>query len=102
MVALKEARITGVKLPMVYSIITTSMAKITPASGVLKEAPMAAAIPQATRVRILLLGRWSHLPAIPPEAAPKWTLGPSLPTEWPLAMLSAAPKNCITALRNGR
>jgi hypothetical protein len=41
---------------MLYSSSTISIAKATPASGVLKEAAMAAALPQATRVRMVLLG----------------------------------------------
>ena len=56
-VAVTDAMMTGMKLAMVYSIITTSIAKMTPAIGVLKEAPMAAAEPHATRVRMLLFGR---------------------------------------------
>ena len=42
---------------MVYSTMITSMAKITPASGVLNDAAIAAAAPQATRIRILLFGQ---------------------------------------------
>ena len=45
------------KPAMVYSIITTSMAKMTPATGVLKEAEIPAAVPQATSTRRLLWGR---------------------------------------------
>ncbi|MEJ2575697.1 MAG: chloride channel protein, partial [Gammaproteobacteria bacterium] len=44
------------KLATVYSSITTSSAKMTPARGVLKEAAMPAAVPQPTRVRMALLG----------------------------------------------
>ena len=42
--------------PKVYSNRMTSTANITPATGVLKEAEIAAAAPQAARVRKLLWG----------------------------------------------
>jgi len=51
---------TGAKLSIEYSIITTSMEKMTPASGVLKEADIAAAMPQAAKVLRLLFGSRSH------------------------------------------
>ena len=85
------ARMTGMKLARVYSIITTSRAKMTPASGVLKDAAMPAAVPQPTRVRMLLFGSDSHWPMKLPLAAPRNTWGPSRPTEWPLMMATAAP-----------
>src|SRR5690554_1462403 len=69
--ALTAARIMGVNPAMVYSIITTSMAKITPAIGVLNDADMAAAQPHATRVRMLLLGKRIHCPMRLENAAPK-------------------------------
>ncbi len=66
-----EAKITGIKLIRVYSIITTSMAKITPAMGVLNEAEIPAAVPQATNTRKLLLGSRSFSPNPLEAAAPK-------------------------------
>ena len=51
------------KLAMVYSIMTTSIAKMTPAIGVLKDAAIAAAVPQPTRARILLLGSRNNWPS---------------------------------------
>ena len=59
-VAVTAARITGAKLTMEYSIMTTSIEKMTPASGVLNEAAIAAAMPQAASVRLLLFGKCSH------------------------------------------
>ncbi len=56
---LTAARMTGINPAMVYSINTTSMAKITPASGVLNDAAMAAATPQAASMRRLLFGNCS-------------------------------------------
>ena len=44
-VAVTVAMMMGMKLTIAYSIITTSMAKMTPAIGVLKDAPIAAAVP---------------------------------------------------------
>ena len=70
-VALTAARITGIKPLMVYSIITTSMAKMTPANGVLNEAAMAPAEPHAIRIRILLLGSRIFCPSKLPPAAPR-------------------------------
>ena len=81
MAALTEARIIGVKPAMVYSIITTSMAKMTPEIGVLKEAEMAAAQPQATSVRMLLFGSRIHWPIRLEKAAPRCTAGPSRPAD---------------------
>ncbi len=43
-VAVTADRITGTKLVMAYSIITTSIAKITPAIGVLNDPAIAAAV----------------------------------------------------------
>ena len=71
----------GVKPAMVYSIITTSMAKMTPEIGVLKEAEMAAAQPQATSVRMLLFGSRIHWPIRLEKAAPRCTAGPSRPAD---------------------
>ena len=59
------------KLAMVYSIITTSMAKMTPAMGVLKLLAIAAAVPQATIVRMLLLGKREARPSRLAAVAPK-------------------------------
>jgi len=70
-VEVTEARMTGMKLAMVYSIITTSMAKMTPAIGVLNEPAMAAAVPQATSVRTLLLGSSNAWPIRLDAAAPR-------------------------------
>lgn len=70
-VALTAARITGVKPVMVYSIMMTSMEKITPASGVLNEAAMAAAAPQATSTRMLLFGIRNFCPSKLAVAAPR-------------------------------
>ena len=100
-VALTAARITGVKPTSVYSIITTSMAKMTPAMGVLNEAAIAAAVPQATRMRMLLFGRCNHWPNRLALAAPTWMAGPSRPTECPVTMATVAPANCMTAFRQG-
>ena len=50
-VAATVETMTGTKPTTVYSINTTSIAKTTPASGVLKDAAIAAALPQATSVR---------------------------------------------------
>src|SRR5690554_3879508 len=93
-------RMMGVNPAMVYSIITTSMAKITPEMGVLNEAEMAAAQPQATRVRMLLLGRRIHWPSRLENAAPRCTAGPSRPADWPLTTVATPATNCTTALRN--
>ena len=51
--------------------MTTSIAKITPARGVLKAAAIAAATPQAIKIRTLLFGTLSCLPSMLPEVAPK-------------------------------
>ena len=56
-VAVTEAIMIGVKPMMVYSSITTSMAKITPAMGVLNDAAMAPAVPHPTNSLRLLLSR---------------------------------------------
>ena len=70
-VAVTEAMMTGMKEITEYSIITTSMAKMTPAIGVLKEADIAAAVPQPTSVRILLFGRRMRWPSTLAAAAPR-------------------------------
>ena len=44
-------------------------------------AAIAAAMPQAARVRLVLLGRCSHWPSWLPLVAPRCTVGPSRPTE---------------------
>src|SRR5690554_5033719 len=98
MAALTAARMMGVKPAMVYSIITTSMAKITPAIGVLNEAEMAAAQPQATSVRMLLLGSLSHCPNRLENAAPRCTAGPSRPADWPETTVVTPATNCTMAL----
>ena len=69
-VAITAARITGTKPATVYSIMTTSIAKITPAIGVLKEAAMAAAVPQADITLRLLLGKRRPAPNRLLAAAP--------------------------------
>ena len=81
------------KLAMVYSIITTSMAKMTPAIGVLNDAPMAAAEPQATNVRTLLLGSRKASPSRLEVAAPRCTAGPSRPPDSPVVNAATPPKN---------
>lgn len=86
---------------MVYSMSTTSMAKITPARGVLKPAAMAPATPHPTRVRMLLLGRRRRWPSTLAVAAPRWTVGPSRPTEWPQTMAAAAVTNWMTLASRG-
>src|SRR5690554_197212 len=98
--ALTAARIIGVKPAMVYSIITTSMANITPEIGVLNEAEIAAAQPQATNVRMLLLGNLIHWPSKLEKAAPRCTAGPSRPADWPLTTVVTPATNCTTALLN--
>jgi hypothetical protein len=57
------ASMTGIKPTTVYSAMITSMAKITPARGVLKAAAMPPAVPQAISTRRLLLGRPSFCPS---------------------------------------
>ena len=99
--AATAAMITGRKLAMVYSIITTSMAKMTPAMGVLKELAKAAAVPQATSVLMPSLGSRSHWPSRLAVAAPKWMAGPSRPPDWPESRAAAPPKNCTAALLAG-
>lgn len=94
--------ITGMKLPIVNSIITTSMAKITPAMGVLNEPAMAAAVPQATSVRMLWLGSENAWPSRLELAAPRWIAGSSRPPDWPEIRARMPPKNCTIALRIGR
>ena len=91
----------GIKLAMVYSIKMTSMAKITPAKGVLNDAAMAAAAPQPTKTRMLLFGRRTHCPSMLALEAPRWILGPSRPTDCPLIKLIPAPKICSKVLRIG-
>ena len=76
---------------MVYSMSTTSIAKMTPASGVLKDAAMAAAVPQATNVRKLLVDCRKVEPSRLDAAAPKCTAGPSRPPERPAARPITAP-----------
>ena len=61
-VAVTEAIMTGVKPIMLYSSMTTSIAKITPAIGVLNDAAIAPAVPHPTIRRRLLLGRWKMRP----------------------------------------
>ena len=99
--AATAAMITGRKLAIVYSIITTSMAKMTPAMGVLKELASAAAVPQATSVLMPSLGSRSHWPSRLAAAAPKWMAGPSRPPDWPESSAAAPPKNCTAALLAG-
>ena len=100
-VAVTVAMITGTKPRIVYSISTTSMAKITPASGVLKEAAMAAAAPQATRLRSSS-GRTSKAwPTKLDAAAPRWTAGPSWPPERPMFKAKTLPPNCRPAAPHG-
>ena len=72
---------TGVKPIMLYSSITTSIAKITPAIGVLNDAAIAPAVPHPTIRRRLLLGRWKIRPICEPAPAPRWTAGPSVPPD---------------------
>ena len=64
-----------------YSIMTTSIANMTPAIGVLKDAAMEAAVPHATNVLKLLFGSLNSCPSKLLLAAPTWTTGPSRPTE---------------------
>ena len=64
-------RITGIKPVMVYSIKMASIAKMTPARGVLNDAAIAAATPQAVSVRKLLLGNLSCWPNKLELAAPR-------------------------------
>ena len=71
LVALTAERMTGIKLATEYSIMTTSIAKITPASGVLKDAAIPAEQPQAIKVRNVLLGSLRYCASNEPEAAPK-------------------------------
>ena len=85
---------TGMKLATVYSIITTSSANTTPASGVLNDAAIPAAVPQPTSVRMTLLGSAKAWPSRLPDDAPRKMCGPSRPTECPPTMAMAAPKNC--------
>ena len=54
--ATTEARITGMKPAIVYSMTMTSIENMTPATGVLKEAEIAAAAPHPTSTLTLLLG----------------------------------------------
>ena len=61
--------------------MTTSIAKITPAIGVLKLEAIAAAVPQATIVRMLLLGSFDFCPNKLAAVAPKWIAGPSRPPD---------------------
>ena len=89
----------GMNVLMLYSIIITSMAKMTPAMGVLNEAEMAAAQPHPVRMRTLLLGKRAHWPSKLPPAAPRCTAGPSLPMDSPPISVAAAPKNCTSKLR---
>ncbi len=100
--AVTADRMTGMNDPIVYSIITTSMAKMTPAMGVLNDPPMAAAVPQATRVRKALLGSSRAWPRRLALAAPRWMAGPSRPPEMPAIRAMMPPKNWATALRMGR
>jgi len=95
------ARMMGAKPAMVYSIITTSMAKITAASGVLNEAAIPAAAPQPTSVRTLLLGKASWPPSQLPVVAPICAAAPSRPIDWPLAMASADIVNSAIAALTG-
>src|SRR5215470_4611009 len=100
-VADTAARITGAKPITVYSISTTSMAKATPASGVLNDAAIAAAAPHATSTRRLLFGSPMRWPATLALAAPRWIAGPSRPTDIPETIATAAPTNWTTAFLNG-
>ena len=97
--AVTDARMMGVKPAMVYSIITTSMAKITPEIGVLNDAEIAAAQPQATNVRMLLLGSRIHCPIKLEMAAPRCTAGPSRPADWPVTTVLTPVANWTRALR---
>ena len=99
-VAVTALKITGMKLAMVYSIITTSMANTTPASGVLKDAAMAAALPQATSERTQLFGTARPWPSKLETAAPRCTAGPSLPPERPQVRANTPPANCRAPLRH--
>ena len=92
-VAVTVAMMTGTKPSTVYCISTTSMANITPASGVLKDAAIAAAAPHAVRVR-RSSGRASSAWASWLAAAlPKCTAGPSWPPESPMFRAKTLPAN---------
>ena len=92
-VAVTVAMMMGTKLVIAYSIMTTSMAKITPAMGVLNDAPIAAADPQATSVRTQLSGSRRASPSRLEVAAPRCTAGPSLPPDSPVASPMTPPTN---------
>ena len=62
---------TGIKTWTLYSRSTTSITNTIAASGVLKEAAIAAAIPQAASVRNAFLGASTWKPSQVDAAAPK-------------------------------
>lgn len=64
--------------------------------GALKVAAIPAAAPQATRTLSRSLPTLSHCPNVEPRLEPICTMGPSRPTEPPVAMVNAETK----ALRN--
>ena len=99
---MQAARMTGMKPTMVYSIITTSMAKMTPAMGVLKEAAIPAAVPQATSTRRLLWGRRSSWPRPLEAAAPRWIAGPSRPADSPPTTDTTPTHHWFNQLRSGK
>ena len=79
--ATTEARITDMKPAIVYSMTMTSIENMTPATGVLKEAEIAAAVPHPSKTLTLLLGnlRYYSIRLLPAE--PRWMAGPSRPSD---------------------
>jgi hypothetical protein len=78
----------------------SSMAKSTPAIGVLNVAEMPPAAPQPRRIfmwAVFILSRWAMLE---PRAEPMWTMGPSRPEEPPIPMVTADASALMTITRN--
>ena len=78
-----------------------STPKKTPVIGALNVAAIPPPAPQATRIRIRFSGIRIHWPSPEASAEPICTIGPSRPTDPPVAMLSAEAR-ALTTLTWGR
>ena len=85
------------KLPRI-----TSIAKSIPAIGALKEAPIPAPAPAATRLRIWSSPKCVYLASDEPMVAPIWTTGPSRPAEPPVPSVAAVAAILAPIVRVGR
>ncbi len=90
------ASTTGRKVRAESSGSISSMANITPPSGVLNVAAMPAPAPAATSVTVCQVGSRPSWPSVEPMPLPIWMIGPSRPTEAPLPIDRAEASDLIT------